>query len=78
VWGIGEIYTGFWWRNLREGDNLEDPGVDGRIMLKWISEKWDGGHELDSSDSELGQVMGCCEYGNEPSGSIKCGNFLTS
>ena len=74
----GELPTGFWWGNTREGGNLVDPGVDGRIMLKWISEKWDGGHELDPSDSELRQVMGCCEYGNEPSGSIKCGNFLTS
>jgi len=27
--GRGEAYTGFWWRNLRKRDNLEDPGVDG-------------------------------------------------
>ena len=26
----------FWCRNLREGDHLEDPGVDGRIILRWI------------------------------------------
>jgi hypothetical protein len=24
---------------------LEDPGVDRRIILKWILEKWDGGME---------------------------------
>ena len=29
----GEVYTGFWWGNLRERDNLGDPGVDGRIIL---------------------------------------------
>jgi hypothetical protein len=26
---------------LREGEHLEDPRVDGRIILKWIYEKWD-------------------------------------
>jgi hypothetical protein len=46
------VHTGFWWENLREGDNLEDPGGDGRMILKWIFERlYGGGHRLDQSGS---------------------------
>jgi hypothetical protein len=41
----------------------KDPDVNGRIILKLIFEKRDGG-------------MDCCKCGNELSGSIKCGVFL--
>jgi len=37
------IQTGFWWGNLRERDHLDDPGVDGRIFLRWIFRKLDAG-----------------------------------
>jgi hypothetical protein len=32
VWGRGE---------MRDGDHLEDQGIDGRMILKWIFKKWD-------------------------------------
>jgi hypothetical protein len=41
--GKGEACTGFWWGNLRERDHLGDPGVDGRIIIRWIFRKWDLG-----------------------------------
>jgi hypothetical protein len=28
---------------------FEDPGVDGRIILRWIFRNWDGSHGLDLS-----------------------------
>jgi len=28
---------------LRERYHFEDPGVDGRIILRWIFRKWEGG-----------------------------------
>jgi hypothetical protein len=42
LWETGEEYTGFWWRDLRERDHLEDLGIDRRIIIKWILKKWDG------------------------------------
>ena len=43
VLGEGDVLTGFWWGKPREGDHLKDQGVDGKTILKWILEKWDGG-----------------------------------
>jgi len=41
--GVYRVMVG----NLRERDHLEDPGVDGRTILRWIFGKWVGGHGLD-------------------------------
>jgi hypothetical protein len=43
VWGTGEVHIGFWWEDLRESDHLEDLGADGRLILKWIFNDWEGG-----------------------------------
>jgi hypothetical protein len=37
------VHTGFWWGDLREGNHLGDPGIDGRIILKGIFKKSDWG-----------------------------------
>ena len=58
---------GFWCGNLRERDHLEDPGVDGRIILRWILMEW---------DVRASMWLRICESGNETSGSMKCGEFL--
>jgi len=39
--GKGRI--GFCWGNWREGDRWGDLGVDGSIILGWISRRWDVG-----------------------------------
>jgi len=49
-----EVYTGFWWGNLRERDHLEYSGVDGRIILRWIFRKWDEGVCTGSSCVRIG------------------------
>ena len=36
--GLSRVLVGI----LRERDHLEDLGVDGRIILRWILRKWNG------------------------------------
>jgi len=46
VWGRGQVHT-VWWGDLREREDLEDIGMNGR-MLKCIVQ-WDKGG-MDSTD----------------------------
>jgi hypothetical protein len=36
VWATREVHRGVWWGDLREGDHLEDLGINGRMVLKLI------------------------------------------
>jgi hypothetical protein len=45
-------------------------------QLKWLLGKCGLSVGLDASGLEQGPVAGCCEHGDEPSGSIKGGAFL--
>jgi hypothetical protein len=41
MWGTVEMYRGFWRINMSERNHLEDPGMDGRIIIRWIIRKLD-------------------------------------
>jgi hypothetical protein len=72
----GEACTGFWWGNLRERplgrpryrleDNIKmDLQEVGCERMDWIGLAQD-----------RDRWRATCEFGNEPSGSIKCEEFL--
>jgi hypothetical protein len=75
--GRWDVHTGLWWGNQREWDHVGNTGVNGRIILRWIFRKWDGGHGLDWLAQDKDRwLTASCEHSNEPWGSIKCGEFL--
>jgi len=47
-----------------------------RIILKLILQKWDGEAWTGFLCLRIETVVGTCECDNEPSGSIKCGEFV--
>jgi hypothetical protein len=58
AWKKGEVYTGFWWGNVRERDHLEDPAIYGRIIFRWIFRKWDVAARTRSSWLRIGTGAG--------------------
>ena len=73
----GEVYTGFWWGNLRERDPLGRPRRRWENNIKMdLQEFGCGSIEWIELAQDIGQVAGTYERGNEPSGSIKCGEIL--
>jgi hypothetical protein len=39
--GEERLIQGMWWGNLIEREDMGDPSVDGRIILRWIFRQWD-------------------------------------
>ena len=52
--GKSRVVYRVWWGNLREKDHLGNPGLDGRILLRWIFRKWDVGAWTGSSWLRIG------------------------
>jgi len=62
------MFTQFCWRNFKEKDGLEDPVVDGRIILNCHFKEKDGGCGLGRSESGQDQGPGYFQSDNELSG----------
>jgi hypothetical protein len=59
-----------------EGDHFDDPDLDGKIILKLIFKKLCGGHGLDLSGSQNGDMCRAVECSNGHSGFMKFWEFL--
>jgi len=59
-------------------DHLEDLSVDGRIILRCMCKKWDGGGWawIGLIWLRIGTGSGCCECGIEQWSCIKYGEFI--
>jgi len=70
------VHTGFWWKTLSQRVLLEDLGINGSIILKWIVKLSDRGMNwIDlNQDNEIRRALLNAEI--KPSVSIKCGKFL--
>ena len=55
------MHTGFWWEKAGKGLHLKEQGVEGRIILKLIFQKCNGGMVW----LRIGRMADTCECGNE-------------
>jgi hypothetical protein len=69
VWESSEKRTMSWLESPKERDHSEDQGINGWMGSECIVRKLARGCRVDSVGSGYSQVAGCCEYGDEPSGS---------
>jgi hypothetical protein len=70
AWERGETCRGLCWQSPKEGDHLEDQGVDGRMGSKWTLGRLAGwGCGVDLPGSGYGPVPSSGKRSDEPSGS---------
>jgi hypothetical protein len=65
-----------WFKSTKGRDQLEDLGIYGRIILKWILGTYGWRCGLDSSDIGQGPMKNSCEHGNETFCYIKGREFI--
>jgi hypothetical protein len=55
---------------------LQDLGMNGRIALTWILREEDERLWTEFIWLMIVKVVGCCEHGNEPLGSVRCAELF--
>jgi hypothetical protein len=70
------VYTGFWWGNLKERDNLEESDLNWRILLKWILKTRHGEESTGLIWLRIRTGGGFYISGNKIFGSSKFGEIL--
>jgi len=72
------VHAGFWWGKTRERDHLEDPRVDGKIILSWIFRKWDAGMDWVDMGQDRDRWRALVKAVMNHRVAYNAGNFLTS